>query len=70
MANTADPLVVCFLVPLIFLPHMLLDRTAKDVIWRGVISYNSSKLLLNVIILKNREKDRELVVSAMARYLL
>jgi len=70
MADAADLLGVCFPVPLVLLPHVLLNRTAKDIVWRSVISYNSSKLLLNVVILKDREKDRELVVSAVARHLL
>jgi len=50
--------------------HILLNRTTKDVVWEGVVSYNSSKLLLNPVILKDREKDRELVISTMARHLL
>jgi len=49
---------------------MLLNYTTKDVVWRSVISYNSSKLLLNVVILKDREKDRELVFSTMTKHLL
>jgi len=36
----------------------------KDVICKSIISYNSFKLLLNAIILKNREEDRELVSRA------
>jgi hypothetical protein len=44
MANTLDPLVAYFLVPLVLLPHMLLDCMAKDVIWGSIVSYNSSKL--------------------------
>jgi hypothetical protein len=32
MANIADPPVICFLVPIMLLPHMILDRTIKDVI--------------------------------------
>ena len=49
---------------------MLLNCTTKDVIWRGVVSYNSSKLLLNTIILKDKAKDKELVFSAIAKHLL
>ena len=70
MPNVADPLVVCFLGPLMLLLHMFLDRTAKDVIQGGVVSYDSSKLLFNIVILKDREKDQELVVSTMAKHLL
>ncbi len=42
----------------------------KDVIWGSVINYNSFKLLHDAVILKNREKDRELVFSAIIRHLL
>jgi hypothetical protein len=69
MANIADPLVVCQPLLLIYILYILLDYTVKDIIWGYIIGYNSSKLQLNTIILKDREKDRELVISAMARYL-
>ena len=49
---------------------MLLNCIIKDVIWRGVISYNSFKLLLNTIILKDKAKDKELVFFAIAKHLL
>jgi hypothetical protein len=70
MANIADPPVVYQPLLLIYIPYILLDRIVKDIIWGYIISYNSSKLQLNTIILKDREKDQELVISAMARYLL
>ena len=57
MANIADLLVVCFPLLLMLLLYMLLDCTTKDIVWGGVVSYDSSKLWLNVIILKDREKD-------------
>ncbi len=46
------------------------NRTIKHVIWGSVISYNSSKLLHDAVMLKDREKNRELVFSAIIRYLL
>jgi hypothetical protein len=46
------------------------NRTIKDVIWGSVVSYNNFKLLHDAVILKDREKDRELVFSAMARHFL
>ena len=49
---------------------MLLNYTTEDVIWGGVVNYNSSKLLLNIVILKDREKDRELIFSIIAKHLL
>jgi hypothetical protein len=42
----------------------------KNVIWGGVVGDNSSKLLYNAIIFKDRKKNRELVFSTMARHLL
>jgi hypothetical protein len=49
---------------------MSFNRTTKDVVWGSVVSYNSSKLFHDVIILKDREKGKELVFSTMARDLL
>ena len=49
---------------------MLFNYTIKDVIWGDVVSYNSFKLLLNTVILKDRDEDRELVFSAIIRHLL
>jgi hypothetical protein len=46
------------------------NRTTKDVIWGSVVSYNSSKLLHDAVILKNKKKNRELIFSAMARHFL
>ena len=46
------------------------NRTTKDVIWGSVVSYNSSKLLHDTVILKNRKKNRKLVFSAIARHFL
>jgi hypothetical protein len=46
------------------------NRTTKDVIWGSVISYNSSKLVHDAVILKDRKKDRELIFSAIIRHLL
>ena len=46
------------------------NRTTEDVVWGSIISYNSYKLVYNAVILKDREKDRELVFSTMARHLL
>jgi hypothetical protein len=45
------------------------NRTTKDVIWDNVISYNSSKLMHDAVIPKNRKKNRKLIFSAMARHL-
>jgi hypothetical protein len=42
----------------------------KNIIWVGIISYNSSKFLNDIIILKDKEKDNELVFSAVAKYFL
>jgi hypothetical protein len=46
------------------------NRTIKDVIWGSVVSYNSSQLLHDAVILKDREKNKELIFSVMIRYLL
>jgi hypothetical protein len=46
------------------------NRTIKNVIWNSVINYNSSKLLHDAVILKDREKDRELIFSVIIKYLL
>jgi hypothetical protein len=46
------------------------NRTIKDVIWGNVISYNNFKLLHNTVILKDMEKDRELIFFAITRYFL
>jgi hypothetical protein len=70
MANALNPPITCRLVPVYLLFHIGLDRTIEDVIWRGVVSYNSSKLVYNTVILQDREKDRELVFATMAKDLL
>jgi hypothetical protein len=57
-------------IPFFFVFVMGFNRTTKNVIWGSVVSYNSSKFLHDAVILKNREKDRELVFSAMARHFL
>ena len=46
------------------------NRTIKDVIWGSVVNYNSFKLLHDAVILKDREKDKELVFSIIIRRLL
>jgi hypothetical protein len=48
---------------------MLLDRTVKNVIWKDIINYNSFKLQFNAVILKDRKKNRELIVFVIIRYL-
>jgi hypothetical protein len=70
MANTLDPPIICHPLLAFFISHMGFNHTIEDVVWGSVISYNSSKLICNAIILKDREKDRELVFSTMARHLL
>jgi hypothetical protein len=49
---------------------MSFNRTIKNVIWGSVVNYNSFKFLHDAVILKDRKKNRELIFSAMARYLL
>jgi len=49
---------------------MGLDKTIKNVIWGGIISNNNFKLSYNVVILKDRKKNRKLVFFIMARHLL
>jgi hypothetical protein len=46
------------------------NRTTKDVIWGSVVSYNNFKLMHDTVILKDREKNRELIFSAIARHFL
>ncbi len=46
------------------------NRMIKDVIWGSVIKYNSSKLLYDTVILKDREKDRELIFFTIIKHLL
>jgi hypothetical protein len=70
IANTPDPPIICHLLLAFFISYMDFNCTTKDVVWGSVVSYNSSKLVYNAVILKDKEKDRELVFSAMAKHLL
>jgi hypothetical protein len=70
MANTPDLLIVRHPLLAFLVSYIGFNRTTEDVIWGSVVGYNSSKLVCNAIILKDRKKDRELVFSAMARHLL
>ncbi len=51
IANIPNPLVICQLVPVYLLFYIGLDRMTEDIVQRGVISYNSSKLVYNTIVL-------------------
>jgi hypothetical protein len=39
----------------------------EDIIWGGIVSYNSSKLGYDAVVLEDREEDRELIVVTIAR---
>ena len=70
MANAMDTLMVYLPLDFVFHVQMSLNIPAKNVIQRGIISDNYSKLLYNVIIFKNWKKNRELVFSTIARHSL
>jgi hypothetical protein len=49
---------------------MRFNKAIEYIISRSVISNNSSELLYNTIVLKDREKDLLLVFATVARHLL
>jgi len=53
MLNTPDPLVICLLLPYMLLLYIFFNRTTKGIICWRVISYDSSNLLLNIVVLKD-----------------
>jgi hypothetical protein len=46
-------LVVCLPIQAKLILKLLLNQSTKDIIYRGIITYNSSKLVSNTIILKD-----------------
>jgi hypothetical protein len=57
MAQVANTLVVCLPIQVELILELLLNQLIKDIIYGGIITYNSSKLVSNTIILKDWLKD-------------
>jgi hypothetical protein len=70
ITNITDLLGVYFLFLVFLVSYIGLDKPTKDVVWGSIISYNSPKLAYNIIIFKDRKKDKELVFFIIARYFL
>jgi len=68
MPNTPDPLVICLPLPYMLLLYMFFNRTIKGIICWRIVSYDSFNLLFNIVVLKDWEEDRELIIAAIAKY--
>jgi hypothetical protein len=57
MVQIANTPLVCLLIQAELILELLLNQLIKDIIYRGIITHNSSKLVSNTIILKDWPKD-------------
>jgi hypothetical protein len=68
MACTTNLLLLCILFNTLFIKQVLLCCTTKGIICASIITHNSSKLVKNAIVLKDKEKSYKLIISTMAFY--
>jgi hypothetical protein len=68
MATATDSLMLCFLLLVFFHKHITFNNLTKCIIWTSIIGNNSPELSYDAVILKDRQKDIKLVLTAMASY--
>ena len=68
MTSITDPLICRVLVYICFFTQISFYRTTKYIVRSSIITNNSPKLPYDAVILKDREKTSELLVSAMVYY--
>src|ERR1700722_20137607 len=68
MACTTNLLLLCILFDTLFIKQVLLCYITKGIICASIITYNSSKLVKNAIVLKDRKKSCKLIISTIAFY--
>src|ERR1700722_1619831 len=66
MACTTNLPLLCILFDTLFIKQVLLCCTTKGIICTSIITHNSSKLVKNAIVLKDRKKSCKLIISTMA----
>ena len=70
MPSITNTLINCLLSYMLLIFHIPLNRLIKGIIWASIIGNDSPELSYNAIIFKNRKKNRELVLSAIAKHFL
>ena len=68
VAIITDLLIYSILFNILFLKQILFYYSIKGIVYTSIITNNSPKLLYNTIILKDKEKNRKLLVSTMVYY--
>jgi hypothetical protein len=68
MAYITNLLLLCILFNTFFIKQVLLCCITKGIICTSIITYNSSKLVKNAIVLKDKEKSYKLIISTIAFY--
>src|SRR5436190_18592794 len=56
------------LVKILFIKQILFYYIIKSIIYISIITYNSSKLIKNIVILKNKKKNYKLIISTIIFY--